>query len=237
MTILVIFLFMNDCLRIKKLFVVLPVLILSGLLLSCNSKKASFGLQGSPMISWMKPDVKTIENEGVKLGFGYGLILDFNFHDNYSFSTGLSVLSSNSKIQYNDTTDFIFFEHAEIKDTLPLGTMVTYKLGYIEFPLTLKLKTNEIGYITYFGQFGLSSQFKIKAKADASSNNIAGDDISKEVKFLNLALTIGAGFQYSLGGDTYLLVALLYNNGFLDVTKDDDKVALKSLALRLGIMF
>ncbi|MFH1321493.1 MAG: porin family protein [Bacteroidota bacterium] len=203
-------------------------------------KKVSFGLQGSPMISWMKPDVKTIENKGVKLGFGYGLILDFNFHDNYSFSTGLSVLNSNSKIQYNDT---IPFERAGIQDSIPGGNSVTYKLGYLEFPLTLKLKTNEIGYITYFGQFGLSSQFRISAKGTATSNinttegPIDGDDISKEVRFINLALTIGAGMQYSLGGDTFLLVALLYNNGFLDVTKDDEKVVLKSLALRVGVMF
>ena len=39
MTILAIFLFMNDCLRIKKLNVVLLVLISFGLLLSCSSER------------------------------------------------------------------------------------------------------------------------------------------------------------------------------------------------------
>ena len=206
----------------------------------CSAQSVSFGIHGSPNISWMKPDVKSIENDGVKLGFGYGLMLDRNFSDNYAFSTGLSVRSNTSKIKYNDTIPFV---HDGIKgDSLPAGASVTYKLGYIEFPLTLKLKTNEIGYITYFGQFGLSSQFNIKAKGEATKTTTKGEgiddsDISSEIKFLNLALKIGAGIQYSVGGNTYLTAAILYNNGFLDVTKDDEKVYLKSLALRLGVMF
>jgi hypothetical protein len=68
-------------------------------------------------------------------------------------------------------------------------------------------------------------------------NEISDEDLSEEVKFLNVGLLIGGGFQYSLGGNTALIVALIYNNGFTDVLKDEEKVALKSLSLKLGVMF
>ena len=201
-----------------------------------QDKKIGFGLQGSPQISWMKPDnEKMMKNDGVKLGFGYGLMFDFRFGQNYSFSTGINVLSTSGRLEYQDSLEIPFI-HDGIDDTLP-ATTVTYKLGYLEIPLTLLLKTNEIGYMTYFGQFGISSQFNLKAKGDATFNNIADEDLSKEVKFLNMGLIIGGGFQYSLGGNTALVLALIYNNGFTDILKDEEKVALKSLSLKLGVMF
>ena len=52
-----------------------------------------------------------------------------------------------------------------------------------------------------------------------------------------MGLIIGGGFQYSLGGNTALVLALIYNNGFTDVLQDKEKVALKSLSLKLGVMF
>ena len=201
-----------------------------------QDKKIGFGLQGSPHISWMKPDnEKLMKNDGVKLGFGYGLMFDFRFGQNYSFSTGINVINTSGRLEYQDSLEIPFI-HDGIEDTLP-ATTVTYKLGYLEIPLTLLLKTNEIGYMTYFGQFGVASQFNLKAKGDATTNDIADADLSKEVKFLNMGLLIGGGFEYSLGGNTALVVALLYNNGFTDVLKDEEKVTFKSLSLKLGVMF
>jgi hypothetical protein len=203
-----------------------------------QDKKIGFGLHASPQLSWMKPDnEKMMKNDGVKLGFGYGLMFDFRFGQNYSFSTGINVLSTNGRLEYLDTLEIPFIHGPDgVKDTLP-ATTITYKLGYLEIPLTLLLKTNEIGYMTYFGQFGISNQIKLKAKGDASVNEISNEDLSEEVKFINVGLLIGGGFQYSLGGNTALLVALMYNNGFTDVLKDEEKVTLKSLTLKLGIMF
>ena len=227
-----------------KLAINKPAALLISLILGLSAstsyaqdKKIGFGLQASPNLSWMKSDdIKKIDNQGVRLGFGYGLMFDFRFGENYSLSTGLNVLNTSGKLKYLDTLE-IPFTHNGVKDTLPPAT-VTYKLMYVELPLHLLLKTNEIGYMKYFGQFGLSTQIKTKAKGDASLKNISGEDLSKEVFFLNLALSIGAGFEYSLGGNTALIVALIYNNGFSDILKDgDNKATFKSITLKLGVMF
>ncbi|HIA12817.1 MAG TPA: PorT family protein [Flavobacteriales bacterium] len=207
-----------------------------------QDKKVGFGLQGLGSISWMKPDVKEIESKGPRGGYGFGLMFDFRFGDNYSLTSGLNLLYGGGKIEFQDT---INFEHdsrtGDNFDTIVPGTIITYKLGYIEIPITLLLKTNEIGYITYFGQFGLSSQIRIKAKGDAASlgeGQIDNGDFKNEVRIFNFGLLIGGGIEYSLGGNTALVIGLLYNLGFMDViAKSKPKVAMSSLALRVGVMF
>ena len=49
---------------------------------------------------------------------------------------------------------------------------------------------------------------------------------------------IGAGIEYSLGGNTALILGLYYQNGFWDITKTKDyKVTIGSVSLRLGVRF
>jgi hypothetical protein len=53
---------------------------------------------------------------------------------------------------------------------------------------------------------------------------------------------ISAGFEYSLGGSTALVLGLNFENNFLDITKDNgnqlaDVVTHKMISLRMGINF
>ena len=207
-----------------------------------QDKKIGFGLQGIGAVSWMKPDVTEIESKGARIGYGFGLMFDFRFGENYSLTSGFNIVYGGGKIEFQDSIPFQHDKRTDPDfDTIPGGTTITYKFGYIEIPITLILKTNEIGYITYFGQFGLSNQIRIKAKGDAvnvRAEQINNGDFKKEVRGLNFGLLIGGGIEYSLGGNTALLIGLLYNWGLTDVThKNKPKVSLNSLALRVGVMF
>ena len=118
-------------------------------------------------------------------------------------------------------------------------------LQFIEIPLTLKMRTNEIGYCTYFFQVGLSPGYAIRTKADIEINDVVIDDnadVSDQINELNLSMILSAGVEYSLGGSTSLLLGLTFNNGFLDLLDDTDydgKVKGNSnyLALMAGVMF
>jgi len=207
-----------------------------------QDKKIGFGIQATPAITWMNPDdEKVMTRDGTKTGLGYGLMFDLRFGENYSLSTGLNVVSSRSQLKYLEIDTLgIQFTHGGNKDTLNPPFSITYNLNYVEIPIHLLLKTNEIGYMTYFGQFGLATQIKTKAKGQASGIEswVDIEDVSDEVKALNMGLSIGAGFEYSLGGNTALVFALIYNNGFTDVLKNSDHLAYsKSIALKLGVMF
>jgi hypothetical protein len=104
-------------------------------------------------------------------------------------------------------------------------------LQYIELPITLKLKTNEIGYLTYYLQAGLAPAINIRSRADIKFNtqtttlatnstvisNVESDDedIQDEINNINLSMIIGGGIEYTLSGSTVLLVGVQFNNGFL----------------------
>ena len=155
--------------------------------------------------------------------------MDRFFAENYALSTGLTINTTGGKMEYRNGVSM------EIGGkTIEDVKNVTYRLKYIEVPFGLKLLTNEFNRSRYYGQFGLYGQFNIK------TNDGNGKSMNKEVNFFDMGYHLGGGMEYSLGGDTYLLVGLLYNNGFLDVTSNNeinDNTHLNRLAIQFGIVF
>ncbi len=202
----------------------------------------------------MKPDIsQNIENDALRFGFSYGLVGDLNLSDNFAFSTGINVNNFGGQLEYLDSIPEFIIDNGTI-DTMSFkpNAIVTYKFQYVEIPISIKGKTNEIGYLTYFMHAGINPMFRWKAKGDVSQENVAGVSLSKEVSGLLMAFSVGGGFEYSLGGNTKLLVDVIYKNGLSDVTKTktyhfndagtggdilDEKVILNSLEVKLGILF
>ena len=183
-----------------------------------DDSKFDFGLKISPTYAWIKSDTKSsFKNDGGKIGFAYGLVANVNFAKNYALCTGVDVTYRGGKAK------------SVIDDSTSYASSLS--LQYIEIPITLKLKTNEIGYLTYFGKFGFAPGLNIKAKDGSQS-------VKSSIVPFNASLIIGLGAQYSLGGKTALLLGLTYNNGFLDFVKGSTaKAETNFVALELGIMF
>ncbi|MFA6924225.1 MAG: porin family protein [Bacteroidales bacterium] len=224
-----------------------------------NDKNFRFGLKAVPSLAWMKPDSKLFESKSPKFCFAYGLMTDFNFTSNYAFSTGIEITNNGGTLVFPIPPDDSTYYKPE-KDTSKKFYILNrnYKLRYITLPVLLKLRTNEIGSMTYFGQFGVDVGFKIKAlandegKTEGTSNVTTNEavDIASDINFLRLALNIGLGFELNLAGTTSLVVGVNYNNGFTNVLKKDSKdlfdkkgIALKQnaisnfVSLTLGILF
>jgi hypothetical protein len=134
----------------------------------------------------------------------------------------------------------MFFNNFE--SDVPAGKSVVYKIQYISVPLGLKFKTNQIGYVTFFTDIGLDPKIVINRKADIPSLSITDENAIKELKGLNLSYHIIAGIEYSLGGNTAIVLGLGYENNFLDITRDInnqpvDKVTQNILKFRIGVNF
>jgi long-subunit fatty acid transport protein len=181
------------------------------------------GLTAHPTFGWVKPEIG--KSNGISLGFSYGLLGDFNFAENYSFSTGLTITTINGK-------------STEVRQ-LVAEYEYKYKLQYIEIPLTVKLKTAKMNEIRWYGQFGLSNDFKVGAKLDAKT---AGqpeiNDGPADVKFYRAGLIIGAGGEFDISGNTSVVAGLTYNNGFTDITSDKNTSARNHyVGLNLAVFF
>lgn len=193
-----------------------------------STDKFRFGLHFSPNIAWEKPDNAGISKDGSALGFSFGLISEFNLSNRYAFLTGVNVCKVNTAVRY---------------DIILTSVEVSNKFQYVEIPLALKLKTNEIGYLTYFGKFGITPAYTMKATSEALGTTT---NIKDDAQPLRMGLIIGIGAEYNLSGSTSLLVGVDFNNGFTnlyqksagnDLAGNRLKSINNMISLNLGVFF
>ncbi len=195
--------------------------------LADDDRTYRFGLHFSPNVSWLKTNTTNYRSDGSRIGFSYGLSFEYFMTKNYLFSTGINMLQSGGKYSYKGSLDVS--DVANIDTHVPADVDVVYKLKYVEIPLLLKLRTNEIGYLTYFGQFGLNMAFNYGAKSEYNyfttyagglgfdnNTNIKDNGASDEINWINLSLVVGAGVEYSISGNTSLALGVTFNNGFIN---------------------
>ena len=199
----------------RKLFVLVLVVFGVGQLKAQSDFR--LGLSFSPNIGWINTDTRGMSEDGNHLGFRYGVIADFNFAENYAFSSGLFITHTGGSVKFPTATP---------ESNGEIGNLTSdMKLQYIEIPITLKLRTNEIGYITYFGQIGVATAFNIKARSDLQFQDLNGtevfkaddESISSEVNLFMMNMVIGGGLEYNISGNTALFAGLSYHNGFTNI--------------------
>ncbi|WP_113654410.1 porin family protein [Pedobacter namyangjuensis] len=189
------------------------------------------GLTAHPTLGFIKAE--NGKSDGVSLGFSYGLIGDFNFAENYSFATGLTITTINGKSTEINALPY----HVTGANT---AYDLKYKMQYIEVPLTVKLKTNKIGDVRWYGQFGLSNDFKIGARQDASvGNNMIADDVNSSdwTRFYRAGLIIGGGAEYDIDEKTSIMAGLSLNNGFTNISTNKNSVRNHYVGINIGVFF
>jgi len=215
----------------QKYILTLIILVFSSHIFA---QSLSFSVVVDPQITWMNSDSKNTERDGTEFGFGGGLVMDHYFAENYAFSSGISILSTGGSLKYLDS---LAFQFGGSTDTIPAGSTIRYKLQYLTIPLSLKLKSNEIGYSRFFAHLGLNMHLNLKSSADINED-IQGEDIRDEVNFFMMSYFFGGGLEYSLGGNTALVGGIYYTSGILDVTSNSNyRTHISALSLRLGVKF
>lgn len=179
-----------------------------------------FGMKVAPSFSWINPEMKGFETSKPKMDFTYGVIAEFPFTDNAAFASGFEIVNAGGNIDFPIKEQPYYMDDA---DTFNLDKR-KYKLRYANIPLTIKFKTNEIGYSMFYGQFGLDMGFRVKSFADdkgifaiSKETENKGVDIHEDINFVRLAMNIGGGVEYYITGNTHLLVGISFSNGFTNI--------------------
>jgi hypothetical protein len=198
-----------------------------------------FGLFADPVISWFSTATKATSNSGARAGFNFGLTYNKYFASNYAFSTGISILSAGGKLIDTAAVDMKFNNFSK---HVAAHQPVVYRIQYVNIPVGLKFKSNQIGYFTLFADVGIDPKVVIAGSVDIPSLGISKEAAMNELNRFNLGYHIMAGIEYSLGGATAVVLGLGFDNNFLDVTKDNpgqpiDKVTQKILKFRFGVNF
>lgn len=217
-----------------------------------GSKSFRFGLKGAPSLNWYTPeDSKKFENAGLNFKFAWGLITEFKLAEVASLATGLQIDNDGGKLTFKDSPRYIVSdEEAVYINKIPvsfdsLGRFIdttgkfkeyilkdrNYSVKYVTLPAIIKMKTKEIGYFTYFGQFGVNLSFKTKGIVDDEVDDgytlsedivtLKDMDISDDFQLFRTQLSIGGGAEYNIAGSTSLVFGINYNRGFSNVLKKE----------------
>lgn len=224
--------------------------------LSFAQDKLRFGLKAATNIGWLKGTNKTIDNKGLTMGFGYGVMGEYNFHESYAVKAELLLSNIKSKMTVNTPQAFTQFPTTDTISSLNYS----YNIQYVELPIAIKFHTKPVGNMTYFGNFGFSPGFGLNARAsidgalpqevadadptDFKVNDTDGElftvhDFDDKVFLLRFPLIIGGGVEYKMAGDSYLQGGLRFSNSFTDIFVKDEAADGRNnyLALSLGVLF
>jgi hypothetical protein len=233
-----------------------------------QDRTVRIGFQTSPMISWINNDDNLIIRNGGNIGLKLGTTADIYFRDNYSFTLGINLaFHEGGEFRYeiggnylpkSDLSDPVTLQTGD--KPLPDGTKIQYNLQYIEFPIGLKIRSKEFGYIRYFVEAPVFHfAFLTRGRGDIESDQFKfeQENFYKDLSVFNVFWGFGAGLEYSISENNSLVGGLYYQNGLIDFTKDnghravnnpeivppyllqkdDSRATVSNIILKIGILF
>lgn len=251
-----------------------------------DDKKVKMGITVSPSMNWLTPDnAKKMAKDGSVIKMGIGLAVDFRLTDVIWFSTGLEYTGAGGKISYSPDTAYYYYKDDAIQSVTPADAMSgssaantdpkmnqyhllkrNYKAGFLHIPIAFKLKTKELGGITYFGDIGGDLMIKTSAKGvdhvkytpigqSTTKEEDVTNKLSNEVNPFSAAAHVGGGLEFRLSGSTAITASVQYRHGIMNFTNKDtynllryswgttpvteypNGTKLRQIVLTVGIMF
>jgi hypothetical protein len=218
-----------------KPFLVALVLFLFGF--KSHAQYLQFSVFADPQLSWFTSDTKRFSPNGPVFGFNAGFSFERYFADRYAISSGASISSIGGNLKYNEEGYMLKTRDGEYP--IAVNSNVRVKGQYINVPLGLKFKTNEIGYTTFYAHLGIIGHLKLKGFAWQDEAGVDKEVLEKEqLHFGFVSYMFGAGMQYSLGGPSAIQVGITYASGMTPVYDAGyGMISLGDLSLRLGLVF
>ena len=200
-----------------------------------GQSKMKFSVHADPQFAWLSSDDDSISPDGSVFHIQAGLQMDYHFEENYAFILGFGINNLGGKLRYSKAEDYL-----SQGDTLTLGPgqPVKMNLQYLDIPIGLKLKTEELGYATFFLQLGFNPMFNINAHVTDKDGGLDKENIQESVHLFNLGYHVGAGAEYRLGGSTALVGGIRWSSGLNNVTDmDGASISTNAISIQIGILF
>jgi hypothetical protein len=224
-------------------------------------RNLKMGIHLSPSFNWIESQNNKINSVKSKVGLHTGVIGEWYFKEHYAITSGIGfAFGTGGTLQHELGGKYWRLSNlGDAYNEMPPEVKLRYRIQYLEIPLGLKLKTTQVGYLSYFVEPGLVFNFRTQAKGKIIGAGLPSATeifyIKKEVNGIALAYRIGAGGNYQINQQMSFLFGLYFQKSFTDVTNNTGIVfdssrgwpdleplenaidSQNSLIFRLGILF
>ena len=154
----------------------------------------------------------------------FGLVIDKEFTDSYTLSSGLIYVPKEVMISIAP----------DAGNPTPFNSLESYKLQYLQLPLTLKLFTNEVSPdLRAFFQIGMAVEIKVYEEPDLT---LPEQEVVAEFQPINIPVVLGTGIEYSLGINTVAFVGVSYHRGLNNIVKTTNGAFAQELEVRSTVL-
>lgn len=210
----------------KPLFL-FSLFVLISLQLSAQDSAFKLGIKVAPVIHSTRvllDDPVSIYNDGSNIKVSFGLVVDKALTYSYVLSTGLIYIPKEVRIKITPNAG----------NSVPFNRAETYKVQYLQVPLTLKLLTNEVKPdIKLFFQLGMGLEVKIYEEPDFT---LPEQEVISAFQPINIPVILGAGIEYIMGINTVAFAEISYHRGLNNIVKRTNKAFSRELEIRSTVL-
>ena len=195
----------------KRRLLFVGLMLTLSLSASAQYKGFSFGFKLGPGFDWTGSTTGAANNEGLRTGFGVGVMAEYYFAENYAIVSGINV---------NMNRGHYSFENARMDSTAGVVKFPVdryYKSTVYEIPLMLKMMTNELGNLPLraYAQVGAGIGYaqRVKVQDDQATDWVA---TNKEYSNLRASMKFGLGAQYAIDQSTRVFASLYFSHDFIN---------------------
>lgn len=200
-------------------------------------KKFQAGITVGGALSFNSPKTNTISaNTGGD--FLVGMAFDWNFSKNVALSSGVSFDFNSFQTSYVQPVYFDYDdkEILRLKDRNKETKYTSFLLDnrkhssiYAVLPVMLKFQTNYLGYMRYFGKFGIRNSFLLTTKTNNKGQGLTKEGLKDEItsldkmkskgvmNFYKGSIGLAGGAQYNITGSTVIVAEIGYYYGFSEI--------------------
>ncbi|MBQ8957729.1 MAG: PorT family protein [Bacteroidales bacterium] len=199
----------------KKSLLFVGLLLAMSLTVSAQNNGFAFGFKLGPGFDWTGSTTGAAQNEGLRTGFGVGVVAEYYFAPNYAIVTGVNVSMNRGHYSFDNGRMVMGADSVSVFETYKVDRM--YKATVYEIPLMLKMMTNELGNLPLraYAQVGAGLGYAQRVKVmDDNAGEYAATN--KEYSNLRASLKIGAGAQYAIDESTRVFAGLYFSHDFIN---------------------
>lgn len=221
-------------------------------------KKFQFGFSTGLALKFLDTDFTNyLDKPGIGAGFNGGVVFNYHFNDRIALSSGVIFDFESFRTQYlvdseeGEFGPYYLFEDKDIDkfedvtdpDEMFAVTERKNSLNYLSIPVMIRLQTNKIGFLRYYGKLGARLDFLVQRRVSdqgfgvdytdpfildslslqGSSMELTDMNSSGHFARIRAAINFAVGAEWFFSGNTALFAELEYNYGFTNIYRSESR--------------